>query len=100
MDAFSAIAEPRRREILAQLRLGPATVNELADRLRISQPMASKHLKALRSAGFVEVRPQGQKRWFNLRRNPFDELDSWLDEYRRYWSQELDALERYLDDED
>lgn len=97
MDAFNALAEPSRRQIIEHLRGGPATVNSLVDALSISQPMASKHLKSLRAAGFVDMRPQGQRRWYALKPQGFRELEAWLKGFQRYWNEELDALERYLD---
>ena len=98
MDIFTALAEPRRREILEQLLSGPCTVNGLVESLSMSQPMASKHLKVLREAGIVKVRPEGQRRWFSLRREPFEALQDWLARYRAYWTEELDSLERFLDE--
>jgi DNA-binding transcriptional ArsR family regulator len=94
---FDALAEPARREILELLRQGERTVGELVERLKLSQPGVSKHLRVLRHAGLVRVRPEGQRRWYGLRAEPLAELDAWLQPYREYWGGRLDALERHLD---
>jgi DNA-binding transcriptional ArsR family regulator len=98
VTAYSALADPSRREILDLLRSGERSVNELVDRLRLSQPGVSKHLKALREAGLVEVRPAGKRRWYGLRAEPLAEVAAWLEPYREHWSQRLDALELHLED--
>jgi DNA-binding transcriptional ArsR family regulator len=94
---FEVLAEPRRREILDLLRAGELPVGELVERLRLTQPGVSKHLKVLREAGLVEVRQDAQRRWYRLRPEPLSEIDAWLAPYRRLWSEHLDALERHLD---
>jgi DNA-binding transcriptional ArsR family regulator len=98
MTAYAAVAEPHRREILDLLRGGERSVNDLVTRLRISQPGVSKHLRVLREAGLVEVRPDGRKRWYGLRPQPLEEVDEWLRPYRAFWSERLDALERHLEE--
>lgn len=95
--AFDVLSEPARRRILDLLREGERPVGELVDRLPLSQPAISKHLRVLREAGLVEVRPDGQRRWYRLRPEPLAEVDAWLAPYRRFWSERLDALERHLD---
>ena len=98
MTAYSALAEPHRRQILDLLRSGERSVNDLVARLRLSQPGVSKHLKVLREAGLVEVRPQGKQRWYGLRAQPLSEVDEWLEPYRADWSDRLDVLERHLEE--
>jgi DNA-binding transcriptional ArsR family regulator len=98
--AFNALAEPARREILELLRRRERPVGELVERLELSQPGVSKHLRALREAGLVRVRPDGQRRWYGLRAEPLAELDAWLAPYREFWGGRLDALERHLDEEE
>ena len=71
-------------------------MNELVERLTLSQPGVSKHLKVLQAAGLVEVRPEGKRRWYSLRARPLAELDEWLEPYRVHWAGRLDALERHL----
>jgi DNA-binding transcriptional ArsR family regulator len=96
-STFEVLAEPRRREILDLLRDGERLVGDLVDRLELAQPTVSKHLKALRSAGLVEVRQDAQRRWYRLRPAPLAEVDEWLAPYRRMWTNSLDALERHLE---
>jgi DNA-binding transcriptional ArsR family regulator len=97
---FDVLAEPSRRDILDLLRDGERSVGELVDRLSLSQPGVSKHLRVLRDAGLVEVRPAGQRRMYELRAEPLAEVDAWLSPYRRFWASRLDALERHLDEEE
>jgi DNA-binding transcriptional ArsR family regulator len=99
MMAFSVLAEPARRDILDLLRDGERTVGELVAALPLTQPGVSKHLRVLREAGLVRVRPEAQKRWYGLSPEPLAELDAWLAPYRRLWAGRLDALERHLDDD-
>jgi DNA-binding transcriptional ArsR family regulator len=96
---FEVLAEPTRRHILDLLREREWSVGELVSRLTISQPGVSKHLRVLREAGLVEVRTDAQRRWYGLRAEPLTEVDAWLEPYRRFWAQRLDALEEYLDGE-
>jgi DNA-binding transcriptional ArsR family regulator len=96
---FDVLAEPSRRDILDLLRDGERSVGDLVQRLSLSQPGVSKHLRVLREAGLVEVHPDGQRRMYELRAEPLAEIDAWLGPYRRFWSGRLDALERHLDDE-
>ena len=96
-DAFTALAEPTRRRILDQLRLGDRSVGELVDTLAVSQPTMSKHLKVLREAGFVSARIAAQQRIYRIEVAPFTALDEWLAPYRRLWTTHLEALERHLD---
>jgi DNA-binding transcriptional ArsR family regulator len=98
MTAYTALAEPHRRQILDLLRTGERSVNDLVARLKLSQPGVAKHLKVLREAGLVEVRPEGKQRWYGLRAQPLVEVDEWLEPYRAYWSDRLDALERHLEE--
>jgi DNA-binding transcriptional ArsR family regulator len=96
MTAYTALAEPSRRRILDLLRDRERSVNDLVAQLDLSQPGVSKHLKVLREAGLVEVRPDGKRRWYGLRAAPLAEVDAWLEPYRAHWTGRLDALERHL----
>ncbi len=96
--AFDVVAEPTRRQILDLLAPGERLVGELVDRLGLSQPGVSKHLRVLRDAGFVEVRRDAQRRWYRLRAEPLEEIDAWLEPYRAIWKERLDALGRHLDE--
>jgi DNA-binding transcriptional ArsR family regulator len=84
--------------MLELLRERPRPVGELVERLGLSQPGTSKHLRVLRDAGLVRSRPEAQRRVYELEGEPLRELDAWLGPYRRFWSERLDALERHLDD--
>jgi DNA-binding transcriptional ArsR family regulator len=96
---FEVLAEPTRRHILDLLRERERSVGELVDRLTISQPGVSKHLRVLREAGLVEVRTDAQRRFYGLRAEPLTEIAAWLEPYRRFWAGHLDALEQHLDRE-
>src|SRR5215470_6593680 len=95
--AFAVIAEPNRRAILSLLVSSERSVGEIERRLRMPQPAVSKHLKVLREAGFVEATVDAQRRLYRLKPEPFQEFDSWLAQFRRFWSAHIDALERHLD---
>ena len=99
MDAFEAIAEPNRRRILDLLRDGERPAGDMVDALAISQPGVSKHLRLLREAGLVSVRADGQRRLYSLAPAEFDAIEAWLEPYRAFWRDRLDALERHLDEE-
>ncbi len=100
MDAFSAIVEPNRRLLLETMRAGPCTVTTLVNASGLSQPAVSKHLKALKAANLVVVRPEGQRRWYALNAQPLQEVDNFLEPYRQYLSNKLDQLEQHLDEMD
>jgi DNA-binding transcriptional ArsR family regulator len=95
---FDVLAEPTRRRILDLLLERPRLVGDLTEQLGLSQPGTSKHLRVLREAGLVRVRPEAQRRWYELQPAPLREVDGWLAPYRRLWSRSLDALERHLDE--
>lgn len=94
---FEIIAEPNRRAILSLLVSSEQSVGEIERQLHMSQPTVSKHLRVLREAGFVESTVDAQRRLYRLRPEPLRELDSWLAQFRRFWSAHVDALERHLD---
>ena len=96
-SVFEIIAEPNRRAILSLLASSQQSVGEIERQLRMSQPTVSKHLRVLRDAGFVESTVDAQRRLYRLKPKPFEELDSWLAQFRRFWSVHIDALERHLD---
>ena len=96
--SFAVLAEPSRRDILDLLRDGERTVSELVERLDLSQPGVSKHLRVLRDAGLVEARADAQRRYYRLRPEPLAEIDDWLAPYRRLWTRSLDDLERHLEE--
>ena len=96
-SVFEIIAEPNRRAILSLLVSSEQSVGEIEHRLRMPQPTVSKHLRVLRDAGFVEATVDAQRRLYRLKPGPFQEVDAWLAQFRRFWSAHLDALERHLD---
>ena len=96
-SVFEIIAEPNRRAILSLLVSSEQAVGEIERRLGMPQPTVSKHLRVLREAGFVESTVDAQRRLYRLRPGPFQEVDEWLGQFRRFWSAHVDALERHLD---
>jgi DNA-binding transcriptional ArsR family regulator len=95
IETFRALAEPNRFHIVELLRRGPRPVGDLVTRLRLRQPQVSKHLRVLSEAGLVDVRVDAQRRIYALRPAPLQELEVWLERYRRLWEanfQRLDAL--------
>lgn len=93
---FELLAEPNRRRILDLLRDGERPVGELVDRLSMSQPAVSKHLRVLRDSGLVDVRVDAQRRVYRLRPEALQEVDDWIEPYRRLWDQRLNRMERHL----
>lgn len=96
-SAFEVIAEPNRRAILSLLASSQQSVGEIERQLRMPQPAVSKHLRVLREAGFVESTVDAQRRLYRLKPEPLQEVDAWLSPFRRFWSAQVDALERHLD---
>jgi DNA-binding transcriptional ArsR family regulator len=96
-SVFEIIAEPNRRAILGLLVSSQQSVGEIERQLHMPQPAVSKHLRVLREAGFVESTVDAQRRLYRLKPEPFQEMDIWLAQFRRFWSAHLDALERHLD---
>jgi DNA-binding transcriptional ArsR family regulator len=97
VSVFNVVAEPSRRQILDLLGESERPVGELVDRLGLSQPAVSKHLRVLRDAGLVEVRGDAQRRLYSVRPEPLRAIYEWLAPYRRMWAASLDDLERHLD---
>jgi DNA-binding transcriptional ArsR family regulator len=95
---LQVIAEPRRQAILDLLRDGELPVGDLVQRLGVSQPLVSKHLRVLKDAGLVQVRGDAQRRLYRISPEPLAELDAWLAPYRALWSARLDLLEQHLAD--
>ena len=88
--------EPNRLHIVELLRDGPLTVGEITQRLGLQQPQVSKHLKVLSETDIVEVQPHANRRIYKLRHEPFQELESWLQSFRRLWEERFDRLDAYL----
>ena len=96
-STFAALADPTRRSILARLSLGETSVTELAKPFEMSMPAVSKHLKVLERAGLISRGREAQWRPCRLDAGPLKDAASWIEEYRRFWSAHVDALERHLD---
>jgi DNA-binding transcriptional ArsR family regulator len=95
-DAFNAVAEPRRRQILDLLAGGERPVNDLVRALGIAQPQVSKHLRVLREVGAVEVRDDGRRRLYRLNGRALRPIHDWVKEYERTWSERFDGLDDVL----
>ena len=94
--AFSALADPTRRAILARLALGETTVNELAEPFAMSLPAVSKHLKVLERAGLISRGREAQWRPCRIEPGPLKDVAAWLERYRRFWDESFDRLDEYL----
>jgi DNA-binding transcriptional ArsR family regulator len=92
IDPFEALADPTRRRIVAALKGGERQVGEIVAAAGIHQSGVSRHLRILNEAGFVSVRPDGQRRLYSLKPEPFRELEAWLCDYRRLWEARLDRF--------
>ena len=97
-DAFNAVAEPRRRQILDALVGGERPVNALVRQLGLAQPQVSKHLRVLRQVGAVEVRDVGRQRLYRLNADALKPIHDWVKSYERSWSERFDLLDAVLDD--
>lgn len=99
---LSVLADPTRRAIVAMLAAGPRPAGELAAAFPVSKPAISRHLRLLREGQVIEERrvaDDGRVRMYALRREPFDQLDAWLDQVRRFWESQLDAFRSYVESE-
>jgi DNA-binding transcriptional ArsR family regulator len=95
-DAFNAVAEPRRRQILDVLTGGELAVNDVVDRLGLSQPQVSKHLRVLREVGAVDVREDGRQRFYRLNGEALKPIHDWIARYEETWSERFDRLDSVL----
>jgi DNA-binding transcriptional ArsR family regulator len=96
IDAFHALADPTRRRIVETLRRGEQPVSDIVQHAGIHQSGVSRHLRILHESGFVSVRPEGQRRLYSLRPEPFREIDAWLSQYRGLWEARLDRIDTAL----
>ncbi len=92
LDSFQVIADPTRRRIVDALRGGEHQVNDVVEKLDIHQSGVSRHLRILLEAGYVRMRPDGQRRLYSLCPEPFQELDAWMEAYRNLWEARLDRF--------
>jgi DNA-binding transcriptional ArsR family regulator len=97
-DAFNAVAEPRRRQILDFLAGGERPVNDLVRLLGLAQPQVSKHLRVLREVGVVNVREEGRQRMYRLNGHALKPIHDWVSNYQRTWSERFDELDDVLED--
>ncbi len=97
-DAFNAVAEPRRRQILDVLAGGERPVNDLVMLLGLAQPLVSKHLRVLRRVGLVDVRDEGRQRMYRLNGHPLKPIYDWVKKYEQSWSQRFDRLDVVLEE--
>ena len=97
-DAFNAVAEPRRRQILDLLAGGERPVNDLVRLLGLAQPQVSKHLRVLREVGAVDVREEGRQRLYSLNGPALKPIHDWVKGYERIWTERFDALDLVLDE--
>jgi DNA-binding transcriptional ArsR family regulator len=95
-DAFNAVAEPRRREILDLLAQGERPVNDLVELLGLAQPQVSKHLRVLREVDLVHVRDEGRQRMYRLNAEPLRSIHDWLSKYEQAWSARFDLMDTVL----
>jgi DNA-binding transcriptional ArsR family regulator len=97
-DAFNAVAEPRRRQILDVLAGGERSVNQLVAEVGLPQPLVSKHLRVLREVGLVGVRGRGRQRLYSVTGQPLKPIHDWVKNYERSWSQRFDRLDVVLEE--
>ena len=97
-DAFNAVAEPRRRQILDALAGGERPVNDLVRQLGLAQPQVSKHLRVLREVGAVDVREEGRQRLYRLNGHALKPIHDWVKSYERSWSDRFDRMDVVLED--
>jgi DNA-binding transcriptional ArsR family regulator len=97
-DVFQAIADPNRRAILGLLANQKLTLNGVAENFDISRPAISKHIKILTECGLVVTRQQGRERYCEVRLDKLNEVSDWVEQYRKFWTAKLDALEDYLNE--
>jgi DNA-binding transcriptional ArsR family regulator len=96
IETLAALAEPNRLRIVELLRSGPRPVNDIGERLQLNQPQVSKHLRALKEAGLVDVQPRAQQRLYELRAQPFRQLHDWLERYRQLWDARFEELDELI----
>jgi DNA-binding transcriptional ArsR family regulator len=97
-DAFNAVAEPRRRQILDLLADGERPVNDLVERLELGQPQVSKHLRVLREVGLVQVRADGRRRLYRLDGRALRPVHDWVKEFERTWNDRFELMDEVLDE--
>ena len=97
-DVFQATADPTRREIINMIAHERLHLNSVAEKFDISRPAISKHIKILTECGLIAIRQQGRHRYCEAKLDKLNEVSGWVEQYRKFWTQKLDALEIYLDE--
>jgi DNA-binding transcriptional ArsR family regulator len=97
-DVFQAIADPTRREIISMIAHESLNLNSIADKFHISRPAVSKHIKILTECGLIVINQKGRERHCEAKLQKLNEVSHWVEQYRKFWTQKLDALEIYLDE--
>ena len=92
IEIFQALSDPARLRIVEAMKSGECAVNDIVERMDIHQSGVSRHLRILADAGIVQMRPDGQRRLYSLRKEAFDELEAWVAAYRRHWEKRLDRF--------
>ena len=98
VETFAALAEPTRFRIVELLRSGPRPVNAIGERLQLTQPQVSKHLRVLKESGLVDVQPRAQQRLYELRAQPLQKLHQWLERYRQLWDARFAELDELIEE--
>ena len=96
-DVFQAIADPTRRAIISMISQQPLNLNAVAENFDISRPAISKHIKILTECGLITIKQQGRERYCEAKLKKLNQVSEWVEQYRQFWEQKLDALENYLD---
>lgn len=97
-DVFQAIADPTRRKIIGMVAKQPLNLNSVAENFQVSRPAISKHIKILTECGLIEIKQQGRERFCEAKLDKLNEVSHWVEQYRQFWEQKLDALEIYLNE--
>jgi len=97
-DVFQAIADPTRRQIIHMIAHDSLHLNSVAEKFHISRPAISKHIKILTECGLIVIKQQGRHRYCEAKLDRLNEVSEWAEQYRKFWTQKLDALESYLDE--
>ena len=96
-DVFQAIADPTRREIIGMVAEQPLTVNSIAERFTVTRQAISLHVKILNECGLITIKQQGRERYCEAKLDGLNEVSIWIEQYRKFWENKLDALEVYLE---
>jgi DNA-binding transcriptional ArsR family regulator len=95
-DVFQAISDPTRREILGLIAFEPMNLNAIADKFDMSRPAISNHIKILTECGMVVIKQQGRERYCEAKLDSLGEVSTWIDQYRQFWTERFDSLDKYI----